>query len=313
MEPRTRVIGVDGGGTKTLAWLAELKSDCPPIIVGRGSAGPANPCAVGQTAAVAAIREAIDSAFADADQPVQTVAAACFSIAGTGPVAERRGLEDWIDGQIIADQIQMSNDAEPILACLPERWGVALISGTGSFALGRSLAGTQERAGGWGYLVGDEGSGYAIAIEALRSAFRSVDGRGPETAMLPALLAHLGVFDASSLVSHLYAAETDRRRIADLAPVVLEIAESGDPVAGAVVAGAAHGLTELVLTLNTRLALQQPVPLAVAGGVLVRSERIRRLVAEELHSAGVETQIQIVAEPVRGAVELAASAALARG
>src|SRR5689334_7188097 len=151
------VIGVDGGGTKTSAWLARLSPSCHGPL-GRGQAGPGNPRAVGFETAPRNIGLAIDEAFAAAGIPPVTLARACLALAGADRPAERAQLEAWGSQRHLAEQLIVTNDAEPILAAGAENgWGVALICGTGSFAFARNAAGQTARCGGWGYLLGDEG------------------------------------------------------------------------------------------------------------------------------------------------------------
>ena len=158
-------------------------------ILGRGIAGPGNPRAAGFDVAQANIDAAIDAAFAAADLPRTTVAAACFGLAGAGRPDEQQRIAAWARQQRIAERIRVCGDAEPILAAAsPENSGIVLIAGTGSLAWGRNQAGETARCGGWGYLLGDEGSGYAIALAGLHAAMRAADGRGPQTDLLAAFM-----------------------------------------------------------------------------------------------------------------------------
>src|SRR5205823_15045021 len=141
------------------AWLAPLDDDPNTIVLGRGQAGSGNPRAAGFDAAQTNIASAIDAAFADAKLPLTTAAAACFGLAGAGREIEQQRIASWAEKHGIAQNVRVTGDAEPILAAAsPENCGVALICGTGSLAWGRNRAGVIARAGGWGYLLGDEGS-----------------------------------------------------------------------------------------------------------------------------------------------------------
>src|SRR5262245_11902462 len=187
------IIGVDGGGTKTVAWVAPLDDSESTIVFGRGQAGPGNPRAAGFETAQANIGAAIEAALADANLPRATAVAACFGLAGAGREIEQRRMEAWAKDAGIAQTVRVCGDAEPILAAAsPNNRGVALICGTGSLAWGRNMAGEVARNGGWGYLLGDEGSGYAIALAGLNVAVRAADGRGQPTILLDRLLHQLG-------------------------------------------------------------------------------------------------------------------------
>jgi N-acetylglucosamine kinase-like BadF-type ATPase len=203
------VLGIDGGGTKTVAWLAlhkpEVQAKVGPDqqvesipslavqtgrVLGRGIAGPGNPRAAGFDVAQANIDAAIEQAFADARLPRQAVVAANFGLAGCGRADEQQRIKSWAEGRDIAQAIQVTGDAEPLLAAAsPENWGIALICGTGSLAWGRNQRGQTARCGGWGYLIGDDGSAYAIAVAGLRAAVRAADGRGNPTVLLAHFLA----------------------------------------------------------------------------------------------------------------------------
>ncbi|MGE0760399.1 MAG: N-acetylglucosamine kinase, partial [Pirellulaceae bacterium] len=214
----------------------------------------------------------------------------------------------WAAGRQLARRLVITNDAEPLLAAAsPAGWGIALIAGTGSFAVGRAPDGQSARCGGWGYLVGDEGSGYALALAGMRCVTRAADGRGPATQLLDRLLADWGISSPAELVPVLYGAEMTRRRIAEFAPVVLETARGGDPVAAQLVVDAAAELAVLVSTLRRRLGLATGTfPLALAGGVLVHAAELREQLGRQLAATGdVPAEVTVVTEPVRGAVALA--------
>jgi len=310
------VIGIDGGGTKTVAWLAPLVDDGTDRVLGRGLAGPGNPRAAGFEAAQANITAAIEAAFTDAGIPRTPVAAACFGLAGAGRPDEQEPLAAWAGRQGIAGKIHVCGDAEPILAAAsPDNWGIALIAGTGSFAWGRNQAGETARCGGWGYLLGDEGSGYAIALAGLRAAMRAADGRGPQTDLLPRLLSRVGTQSPADMIVKVYSAEMTRDKLAALSEIVFDLATT-DEAAGKIVVTAVEDLAELVGTLAGQLRLSAGgYTLAMAGGALLHqlnySDRVLtalslRLARQQMKWPG---RVATVEEPVRGAVALARLAA----
>lgn len=304
------VIGVDGGASKTVAWLAPLARDAAPI--GRGTAGPGNPRSVGSAEAEAHIDQAIDAAFADAGLPRRAVAVAGFSLAGVGRADEREGVAAWATRAAIAHQVVVTDDAESVLvAGAPEGWGIALICGTGTLAIGRNEAGDVERAGGWGYLLGDEGSAYAIALAGLRAALRAADGRGPVTSLMTAFLAHFDVAKPADLVGQIYRAEMTRDRLAALATVVFAEAPD-DWTAAGIVDAACADLVRLVTTIATRLALaRETYPLALAGSVLSQQPLLQQLLVDNLRAGGLGPKVvRVVADPAAGAVAIARRAAL---
>jgi len=304
------VLGIDGGGTKTVAWLAPRTEG---EILGRGHAGPGNPRAAGFDLALANIDAAIAAAFADANLPRTEAAAACFGLAGAGWATEQQQIAAWASSRGIARRVQVTGDAEPILAAAsPDNVGVVLICGTGSLAWGRNAAGETARCGGWGYLLGDEGSGYAIALAGLRAAVRAADGRGPRTDLLPAFLRQLNAGSPDELVARVYGSEMTRERLAGLASVVFDY-RSTDAAAGQIIAAAARDLAELVATVVRQLELPPTAyTLALAGGVLLHQLNYQEQVFCELvlRFDNVWTRPDRwidVKEPVRGAVALARS------
>ena len=302
---RDLVIGVDAGGTKTTAWIAETSASDDSQQLGKGSAGPGNPRAVGFELAAHQIETAIVAAFAKAELAPGKVAAICFGVAGAGRSLEQRQLQDWAEQKTLAEKIIVTHDAEPILAAAaPDRVGIALISGTGSFAWGRNAAGETARTGGWGHLFGDEGSGYAIAQAGLRAAAKSADGRGPSTQLLDAFLERWQANDPSQLIEKVYAGPLSRDEIARMAEVVFTVAAKGDTVAIQLLDEAVQELKTTVTVLANKLCLTpNEWTLALTGGVLVRQTEFAQKLIESLEITN--NHVSIVTEPVAGAVTLA--------
>jgi N-acetylglucosamine kinase-like BadF-type ATPase len=298
------VIGVDGGGTRTRARLANARGE----ILGNGEAGIANPNALGFAAAQTEILAAIDRAFQDADIEKQIVAAACLGIGGVDRADERARLTEWAQ-QMIASRAQIVNDGEIVLAAgLPENWGVALIAGTGSIAWGKTRDGRIARAGGWGYLIGDEGSSFELAREALRAATQASDGRGEPTKLLEMILNYWELNSAMELVPRVYRSGLAPADIARLAPLVVRAAEEGDAVARRLIERAAATLVDTVVGVARALQLcDEKIPLALAGGLLLEAELLQTSLRAELTRRGdAFSPIVLVREPVVGAVRIAA-------
>jgi N-acetylglucosamine kinase-like BadF-type ATPase len=308
MKSDDLVLGIDGGGSKTVAWLGVHPSQGGPTIVGRGRAGPANPQAVGFPAATDNLARAIGRAFEQAPVEVGPVAAAVLALAGSDRDENRRVFSDWAQKRRLAARFRIVHDALPVLAAgSPEGWGVALISGTGSLAYGRNRDGREARAGGWGFLFGDEGSGYSIAVAGLRAAAWAADGRGEPTRLLGVFLDHLQLTQPEQLVRAVYAIAYDRRAIAQLAEIVTQVAAAGDPVAQRILNDAAGELAKMVATVAARLEFPGGrFSLALAGGTLIAANGLRARLESRVASLGLAPQsITPVAEPVAGAVLLA--------
>jgi N-acetylglucosamine kinase-like BadF-type ATPase len=306
------LLGIDGGGTKTIAWLAPLDDPSNTVVLGSGIAGSGNPRAAGFETAQANIQAAIAGAFAEAGLPPTTAAAACFGLAGAGREIEQERIAAWAMQQRLAKIVRVTVDAEPILAAAsPDNFGIALICGTGSLAWGRNAAGQMARAGGWGYLMGDEGSAYAIARAGLVAATRAADGRGPATEILGRLQRALGAATPEELIDRIYAPETTRERLASLAKIVFDAAGS-DAVALEIIAAAAGDLAQMVATLCERLSL--PIAgytLALAGSVVLNQEALREQMLQRLTAQKcIPSTTCLIAEPVRGAIAIARACAI---
>lgn len=304
------LLGVDGGGSRTRVWIVRQELPTEAGVIGRGSGGTANPRVAGIEAATNNLELAISSAFDDAGVQRRPVNVACLALAGADRDAERARVHDWAKGVKLAKRVMITNDALPIIyAADPRGVGIALISGTGSFALGRNHDESTIRCGGWGPVFGDEGSGYAIASDTLRTAVRSADGRGPQTSLLDRVLEHLGIDSASELIPVIYSDQFGRAQISSLAAIAFEAAEDGDAAAFQIVDSAANHLAELVHTVASKLQFSAgDYSLGLSGGVLLNQARFRKRLVDLLADRScAPAESVLVPEPVAGAVVLAAS------
>ncbi|WP_428306295.1 N-acetylglucosamine kinase [Lacipirellula sp.] len=300
-------IGVDGGGTKTEVWLAQLNGSAPPAILGRGLAASSNPRAVGMETALANLGAAINLAWADAKLTKCSVRVAVLAMSGAGHAAVREEIGAWARAQGIAEEIRFEHDAEPVLAeGTPAGQGIALIVGTGSAAIGADVYGKKHVVGGWGYHYGDEGSAYWIGREALVEVARSADGRSAPTMLVSLLMAKLEVDEPRSILGALEKTGNVRGAIARLAVVVEQAAREGDVAALRIVREGARELALMTATLATRLELGPKFPLALAGGVicgsdLLYNELLAALAQRDIHPEPVKR----VPNPVAGCLRLA--------
>ncbi len=297
--------GIDGGGSKTLVVVV----DGLGRERGRAEAGGANQAAVGLDQAIGTIRAAIADALciAGGTAPVR---AAWFGLAGVDRPADQDILLPFL--RELAGVVRLTNDAELILSALDGAVGVALIGGTGAIALGRDARGDTVRAGGWGHIVGDEGSGYDLGRRCLQAVLRADDGRGPRTALLDLVRRAWRLARPSDLIGHVYP-EGDKRAIAGLAPLVLDAARAGDPMARSIVARGAQELALAALTVADRLAFPDGLPLALAGGLLIHETDYRESVLERVRQSRVISRVAIVAHPAESAARAAIGLGTSRG
>ena len=295
------VIGVDGGGTKTRALIGDLSGR----VLGRGEAGPSNVQAVGVEATYATLDAVVAAALDDAgvrDAP----RALCLGMAGAGRAADRAVIKRWAAVQYPGVPARVTHDAALVLAAgTPAGWGIAVLCGTGSLVYGSDPTGAEARAGGGGYLLGDEGSGYALGRAALRAVARAADGRGRSTSLTDAVLAHWSLEASEALIAHVYRPPLPRAAIAELAPLVIAAAEVGDGVAEALVREAGEALAVAVRAVTVQLAFLDPIPCVLAGSVIVRAQPIRRALLNAVEDHLALAPVTPVTEPARGALRLA--------
>jgi N-acetylglucosamine kinase-like BadF-type ATPase len=274
-------LGVDGGQSGTVAAIGDETGR----VLGEGEAGPSNHAAgaEGRGKLERAVRECVGQAAAQAglDATTMEFESACFGMSG-GP----EGKHAILSGLIRAARLRVTTDAAVALAGATfAGLGVVVIAGTGSMALGRNAQGRTARAGGWGYVFGDEGSAFDMVRQAARAALRMEEGWGPETELREVLLEATGSVEANQMLHRFYTPEWERSRVAALAPLVDRAAGEGDAVALHVVNQAAQELAQLAAAVRAQLWKPgELVEMAYSGGVFesrMLLERFRLLVEME--------------------------------
>jgi N-acetylglucosamine kinase-like BadF-type ATPase len=299
------ILGVDGGGTSTVAWLAHADG----AVIGRGKAGASNARAVGDALARLALEEAIAAAFADANRERAPVSAACLGLAGFDRPDERARLSAWAQESRWADRVVAANDGDLVVAAgTPLGSGIGVIAGTGSIAVGRAPGGRKARSGGWGHLIGDEGSAYWVVIEALRLVARRADGRQSSIdvpdPLSERLCRALGVDSTALIPSRLYAPEMTRARIAGMATEVLAVRDR--EVFGEILLPAGQALGAMAKAVAKSLGLRRELlPLALAGSFLLGTKAVRDALLESVEMDGYTVVVSLVPDPVAGALVLA--------
>jgi N-acetylmuramic acid 6-phosphate etherase len=300
------VLGIDGGGSHTLAYLADAQAG--GRVLGRGEAGPSNIQSVGVERALQALDDAIARAFSAAGKPRGKLGAAALGLAGVDRAEAAAVVRDWAARVQLSERLEIANDATLLLAAgTPEGWGLAVIAGTGSIAFGRTPDGRFDRSGGWGYLLGDEGSAYGLALAGVRAVARAADGCAPPTRLTSAILAAMGLAEPLQMIHVVYQGIWDRARIATLAPLVLRLADQGDTVARAIVGHEANEIANTAAAVVKKLNLPaERVPVAITGGALLKGESYRQQFLDALRVAGVNPEpVALVDEPAQGAVRIA--------
>lgn len=297
------VIGIDGGGSKTHAMVADEQGRTIVETVGPGSA--VRPGKAEESANV--IATVVRDALASCEMTHVTPRVLAIGVAGAGRETERQELWQALVSRDLAAELVIHSDFSIALDdAFADGPGVLLISGTGSVAFGRGPTGATARCGGWGPVCGDEGSGAWIGRRALSVVTAAADGREPDTALTGAILTAAQINETSDLVG--WAANATPALLASLAPVVLSVADAGDLRANAVVSLAVEELVLHVRALARQLFGDEraALPIALSGGMLLRGTTLRKRLEHRLKSAVPGGQLRTdVVIPARGAVRAA--------
>ncbi len=259
-EQQGLILSVDGGGTKTEACLADTAGH----VLGIGRAAGSNALSVGARQAAQAVMAAVTQAAAGAD--LRRISLCQLFIPG---FSQCLPLPLPFEVQLLGDS------PNAYFGALGAPNGIVLLAGTGSFAVSYDGQGNETSIGGWGPVLGDEGSGYDIARRAIQAALRDYDCGRPVTPLGQAVLAHYGVKSAASLVHAIYHGGCDRRFMAQLCPTVGEHAGRGEADALRILDDAAQALCGMAVTLQRRCCLRA-CDAALTGGVSGLGDRIKQ-------------------------------------
>lgn len=261
---RTLVLGIDGGGTQTTCAVAAADGQ----ELARGSGGPGNYLTAGRDGALANIAAAIQDALARAGADPEQVGAVCYGLAGAARPADHAALAPLAE-LVPGARWRLTHDAAIALAgATGGTPGCVIIAGTGAIAYGEDAAGRSARAGGWGWLADDLGSGFDLGRRAVMAVLQAYDGRGPATALTGRVLAHWALGEPAELIGKLYRPPIERPELAALARVVVQAAADGDAVARGIMAAGGRALADMAAAVLRRLDLAAaPAPVATAGGL----------------------------------------------
>jgi len=306
-HPEARfIMGIDGGATKTQAAVLDLHTNALHFAHG----GPSNEDAVGVHAAVHTLLEVADAALERAGITQQDLARAVLAVAGTDTHAVARHVlaartEDWIVVNDVVAAWATATSAKP---------GVGAISGTGSNVFGVGPRGQPWRAGGWGHLLGDEGSGYWLASESIRAALRERDGSGPATTLTQAAIDFFAADSMEAVAALVYSKPLTKREIAAFAATTAQVAQRGDAVARGLYQRAAHELGRQIAVVMRQTGLLDPeldegFPVGLIGGGFKAGPLFVDPLISVLHEVAPRARVSVVEmAPVGGALLLAAHA-----
>jgi N-acetylglucosamine kinase-like BadF-type ATPase len=300
-------LGVDGGASKTAA----IVTDEHGRSLGGGVAGPSNHLRVGIETAARNIERAVNRALVAGDVASREIVWAYCGIAGADHPAHRQEVVDSLSVFFPRGNFTVDNDARIALSgAIGFGAGIVVIAGTGSVAFGRNDNGDEARAGGWGPLIGDEGSGFGMARAALSAVIRAHDGRGPQTVMTE-LLRDEYELKPEDLPRFVYATTTHADDIARYTKLVTDAAAKGDAVAKSILEDGGRELGLSALAVARRVALVAvEFPVAYVGGVFNAGEAVlepmRRTIVAEAPKAMIGPPKHT---PVEGAAQMAIRAA----
>jgi glucosamine kinase len=295
------VLGIDAGGTKTVCLLADDRGS----IVAEGRGTGANLHAAGELAVEKALHEVMEAALGETGI---APAAICLGIAGVDRDDEARIVRAIMRRIGHGARTLVVNDALIALAAgAGDAPGIVIIAGTGSIVYGRNAKGEAARAGGWGHMIGDEGSGYWIGREALAAVMRAADGRGPATQLTADILAEFEVSDVSRLPRLVYDRAHPRMAVAALGPLVQRVSEQGDAVATRILERAVDELVLAAGSVASRLEMRgDAFAFFLAGGIVRVVPWLAEALPRRLAEVAPRSQVEILdKEPALGAVWLA--------
>ncbi|MBM3964882.1 MAG: hypothetical protein FJ308_07400 [Planctomycetes bacterium] len=352
------ILGLDGGGSKTMACIATVPVRAEDriaamVVRGMGESGPGNPRSVGFASAYDNILSAIHNAIEDvrskdpavrlsvgsafsSENAIDVLDSACLCLAGVGREEEQQPVLEWAYQNRLGKKVRVTEDIAPIrwaamyetaiegddASIWPKHgdsktrgigsdnlWDrcVTLIAGTGSIVSACNGVARDLRVGGWGYLLGDEGSGFAMGLAGLKEICRAHDHGEALTPFHRMMLHAIGCEYPMELIPRVYTVPIPRSDIATLNRIVLEFA-SRDPVASQIVDRAASDLSDLVTTAAKRMSLSvDRYALAMSGGMLVADSPLVHAILSKLPLADMKPAVcHQVRQPVLGALVMAA-------
>jgi len=294
------MIGIDGGGTKTTA----IAGDMAGGVLGRVEKGPANYQVIGLAAFQTLVGEIVAELSSACRLDRSDLQVISLGLAGVDRVRDRELIAAALGELKLGCPYVVNNDAVVALtAGLGKREGIVLVAGTGSIACGVNAQGGAIRAGGWGHIIGDEGSGYDIGRQALVRGVKAWEGRDKPTVLLAKIMEYIKVDSPDGVIGFVYHPAGGKTAMAALSEVVAAAALEGDAVAREILVAAADALAGLVESVISRgFPAGQVVPVCTYGGVINHIPLIRQRIATQL--AGKAQLVAADREPALGALQL---------
>lgn len=299
------VLGIDGGGTKTTGVIANSRGE----KLAEDTVGSTNPNSIG----IKALKDAFDTLFMSLKQQnpdaYSQIVHVFAGIAGGAHPQNKRDIKQLISS-LVAEEVDVTVDNDAITALYSGTLGtpgIVQIAGTGSITYGLNDQGERDRVGGWGYLLGEEGSGYALGSDALRTSFSAYDGTGDQTELQTLICSFFQVNSVPDIVHQIYHATNIKEQIASLSRLVVEAADNEDAVAMRIVQRNGRAIGESINCLSRKLfngrERDKGIPVVLTGGVFNRLDLFKPFIKEKIQNTmKTPDLIRPEIEPVGGAV-----------
>ena len=291
------VIGIDGGGSKTVGLIATPNGK----ILSRAEVGESNYHVVGVDRTERILADLVVALLNQADVAPESQIAYCLGMAGLGRKSDQNIINNVCDSIGLSRRRILTHDAEiALVGGLGKLEGVILISGTGAIAYGQTADGRSVRSSGWGHVLGDEGSGYSVGLQALQAIVRAEDGRAQPTKIRDCVLFETGLSTPEDLVTWTHS--SSKGQIAHLSRFVFEAMELGDEVAKRIIIHSADELACSAQVVIDKLDMNPAPEVILSGGVMLNQPALVKMIQDRF----LDIQIRLAKnEPAYGAVLLA--------
>ena len=295
------VLGIDGGGTKTAGVIADSNGK----VVAKATVGPSNPNSVDLISIEKELAKMFEVLRSQSEEAFLQIKHVFAGMSGGDHLSIRSKLNNIVITLLPHTSVTIHNDAITALySGTLGKPGIVQIAGTGSITYGLNKKGELGRVGGWGYLLGEKGSGYALGNDGLKMAFLAHDGLGEETILTELILEHLGAQSLPDIIHTVYHARNTKEWIASLSKIVVNAADHGDKVARNIIKKHAQYMGESISCLINKMFIEnESIPVVLTGGLFNRIDLFHGTIEETLKSLDINAELSIPKiEPVGGAV-----------
>lgn len=294
------VIGADGGGTKTeLVLIDELGN-----LIAKERVGSTNYQAMGGAKVKQELLAGFNKLVKKSNIQLNKINHIFLGLAGAGRKSDQNEILALFRDMEIGGRLSVESDAIVALAgAFGTEPGIIIISGTGAICFGKNKEGKVVRSGGWGYLLGDEGSGYYIGRSAIIAALKYFDGRGEKTDLLQKITQHFNLNSIEEIIPQIYQNKIDRIKIADLAPIVFERAKIGDIISDEIIKKTGQELGRLAKAVAEKLGITgEEIKVGLIGSIFKQKELLINNIAKELYEVSWNVSVsEPLFEPSVGA------------